>query len=208
MTRLVLVRHGETVWHAENRYAGSSDIELTDLGREQAERLGAWAATAGLAAVYCSDLTRAQVTAAPAAKAVGVPPVVDPRFRELDFGQAEGMTIAEMGEQFPDALAAFTDDPVAGHLPGGEDPVACAERYVDGLLDIAAAHPDGRVLVVAHSTATRLALCRLLGIQLREYRRIMPALRNGALNEIQLRPDENAPSAALITFNAPAVAST
>lgn len=205
MTRLVLVRHGETVWHAENRYAGSSDIELTDLGREQAQRLGAWAARADLAAVYCSDLSRAQVTAAPSAQALGVAPVVDPRFRELHFGRAEGLTTAEMGEQFPEALAAFRDDPVGAHLPEGEDPVACAERYVAGLEDIAAAHPDGRVLVVAHSTATRLALCRLLGVQLREYRRLMPVLRNGALNEIELSTDGNTTSAALLSFNAPAV---
>ncbi len=205
MTRLVLVRHGETVWHAENRYAGSSDIELTDKGRAQADALATWAAGAGLAAVYCSDLSRAQVTAAPSAEALGTGPIIDPRFRELHFGRAEGLTVAEMGEQFPDALTAFRDDPVASHLPDGEDPVACAERYVAGLEDVAAAHPDGRVLVVAHSTATRLALCRLLGIQLREYRRLMPVLRNGALNEIELFTDGAAPSAALLSFNAPAV---
>ncbi|NUT12685.1 MAG: histidine phosphatase family protein, partial [Nonomuraea sp.] len=54
MTDLVLVRHGETVWHAENRYAGTSDVDLTERGRDQAAMLAAWAAEAGLAAVWSS----------------------------------------------------------------------------------------------------------------------------------------------------------
>ncbi|WP_162794865.1 histidine phosphatase family protein, partial [Nonomuraea lactucae] len=69
MTTLVLVRHGETVWHAENRYAGLSDVELTPRGHAQAERLAAWSASAGLSAVRASTLSRAAVTASASARA-------------------------------------------------------------------------------------------------------------------------------------------
>ncbi|SFQ43359.1 MULTISPECIES: histidine phosphatase family protein [Actinomadura] len=199
MTRLVLVRHGETEWHAENRYAGTSDVALTPRGMEQAGQLAAWAADARPDAVWCSDLTRARRTAALSAEAIGGRLHVDERLRELDFGQGEGLTRAEMERKFPAALRAFLADPVAGHLPGGEDPAAAARRFTGCLDDIARRTPGGRVLVVAHSTAIRLALCRLLGVPLKDYRRRFPSLGNCALTEIRLRDGD----AALLEFNTP-----
>ena len=199
MTDLVLVRHGETVWHAENRYAGVSDVALTPRGEQQAAQLAAWARTAGLAAVWSSPLRRARRTTE--ACAVGLPLEVDTRLRELDFGDGEGLTSAEMTQRFPDARAAFLADPVAHHLPGGEDPVAAAHRFTECLHEIAGKHPDGRVLVVAHSSAIRLALCSLIGVPLTEYRRLFPALRNCALTEVRLR----AGRVALLQFNTPPV---
>ncbi|MES9542223.1 MULTISPECIES: histidine phosphatase family protein [unclassified Actinomadura] len=199
MTRLVLVRHGETEWHAENRYAGVSDVALTPLGLDQARSLAAWAAKARPDAVWCSDLSRSRLTAAPSAAAIGSRLHVDGRLRELDFGQGEGLTRAEMERKFPEELRAFLADPVAAHLPGGEDPAAAARRFTACLDDIARLHEGGRVLVVAHSTAIRLALCRLLGMPLKDYRRRFPSLGNCALTEIRLRDGE----AALLEFNTP-----
>ncbi|GGS75254.1 histidine phosphatase family protein [Nonomuraea spiralis] len=199
MTDLVLVRHGETVWHAENRYAGTSDVELTPLGREQATLLADWAGRAGLAAVWSSTLSRARLTAAPSAAAAGVRPEVDARLRELDFGAGEGLTSAEMHDRFPEARAAFERDPAAHPLPGGEDPYEAADRFVAALHDIAGRHPGGRVLVVAHTTAIRLALCRLVGIPLGEYRRLFPRLDNCAVTE--LRTGTGRP--AILRYNSP-----
>ena len=73
MTNIILCRHGETVWHAENRYAGISDIDLTPRGHDQAAQLANWAQTAGLSAIYTSTLSRAQATAEASAKATGLP---------------------------------------------------------------------------------------------------------------------------------------
>ncbi|WP_214411880.1 histidine phosphatase family protein [Sphaerisporangium fuscum] len=199
MTQLVLVRHGETVWHAENRYAGISDVELTPLGHAQAARLAEWAATAGLAAVWASTLSRASITAAAAAGRAGVEVRVDDRLRELDFGRGEGLTSAEMRDRFPEARAAFEADPAANPLPEGEDPHRAAARFVAALDDICAAHPDGRVLVVAHSTAIRLALCRLIGVPLGSYRRLFPGLDNCAVTELRVRDGQ----VAMMQFNSP-----
>ncbi|MGA4991768.1 histidine phosphatase family protein [Nonomuraea bangladeshensis] len=200
MTDLVLVRHGETVWHAENRYAGVSDVELTPRGHEQAARLAEWAADAGLTAVLASTLSRAVITATAAAERAGRELRTDARLVELDFGQGEGLTSAEMAARFPEARAAFEADPAAHPLPGGEDPRAAAERFVAALRDAAAAHPGGRVLVVAHTTAIRLALCALIGVPLGEYRRLFPRLDNCALTELRLR-DDGRP--ALLHYNCP-----
>jgi broad specificity phosphatase PhoE len=199
MTELVLVRHGETVWHAENRYAGSSDVALTDEGVAQAARLGEWARTAGLTALWCSPASRAMRTAEPVSETTGLVPEVDPRLRELDFGKGEGRTVAEMAADFPDELAAFRQDPVAGHLPGGEDPRVAVERVLACFGDIAAAEPAGRVLVVAHTTLLRLVLCHMLGIPLRDYRRVFPQMRNTGLTVVRFEDGR----AALLEFNSP-----
>jgi broad specificity phosphatase PhoE len=199
MTRLVLVRHGETVWHAENRYAGRTDVALSRQGRRQAEELAEWAAVARLGAIWCSPLSRARETAAAAALRTGMVARVDPRLRELDFGRAEGLTRAEMAERFPRETAAFAVDPVDHHLPGGEDPRAAAERGKDALASIAAVHPGDRVLVVAHTTLIRLTLCRLIGVSPSRYRTLFPFVRNVALTEIELAGDQ----AAVLGFNAP-----
>lgn len=199
MTDVVLARHGETVWHAENRYAGRSDVALTDRGRAQADRLGAWAATADLTALWCSPLQRAHDTALAVRAATGLEARIDRRLRELDFGDGEGLTRTEMRAAFPAALEAFEADPVAHHLPGGEAPGDAAARMVDALEDIAAAHPRERVLVVAHTTVIRLALCRLLGVPLRSYRRTFPQLDNVTRTEVRL----GAGAPALLAYNAP-----
>jgi probable phosphoglycerate mutase len=199
MTRLVLTRHGETVWHAENRYAGRSDVPLAPRGHEQARRLASWAGEAGLDGLWSSSLVRARETAAPAGEATGLPVEVDARLRELDFGCGEGLTAAEIEERFPDALQAFHADPVAHHLPGGEDPREAVARAQACLRDIAGRYPDGRVLVVMHSTLLRVLLCSLLGVPLGEYRRVFPVVRNCSLTTIRL----NGSRAAVIEYNAP-----
>ena len=107
MTRLFLVRHGATVWHAENRYAGSSDVALDPNGYAQAERLARWASETTLAGIWCSPLTRARETAAPAARATGLVPHVDERLREIDFGQIEGKTMTEAEQLFPEEIRRF-----------------------------------------------------------------------------------------------------
>jgi broad specificity phosphatase PhoE len=199
VTHLFLVRHGETVWHADNRYAGITDVALDAEGYAQAERLAGWASDAGLSALWCSPLSRARETAAPAARAAGLEVRVDERLREIDFGRVEGKTMAEAEELFPDEVRRFKTDPVTYPMPGGEDPHRAARRAVSALRDIALAYPAGRVLVVAHNTLIRLTLCSLLGIPLARYRRVLSAVRNGALTEIGLADEE----AALLQFNSP-----
>jgi probable phosphoglycerate mutase len=199
MTDIVLVRHGETVWHAENRYAGVSEVELSPRGLQQAVQLATWASSAGLSAVWSSPLHRALGTATPCADVTGLRLEVDARLRELDFGDGEGLTAQEMRERFPGAFAAFDIDPVADHLPGGEDPVAAVGRLAACLHDISESKPGCRILVVTHTTVIRLTLCHLLGAPLSDCRRLFPAIRNCALTEIRMtgrRPG-------LLQFNVP-----
>ncbi|MDN0196843.1 histidine phosphatase family protein [Streptomyces sp. S.PNR 29] len=199
-TTLLLVRHGQTVWHAENRYAGVSDVALTDTGRAQAEALGRWVAAHPVDAIWTSPLSRAVATAEPACRALGLTPHREPALRECDFGVVEGRTLAEFAAEDPERAAAYRADPVAHPFPGAEDPAAAAVRGAGALHRIAAAHPGGRVLVVAHNTLLRLVLCRLLSIPAGEYRRVLPRLRNAAISELRMDGDG---SAALLSLNVP-----
>lgn len=187
MSRFFLVRHGETIWHDGNRYAGVSDIPLTPLGVQQAAALGVWSRDAGLTHIYVSPLQRARDTAAAAQLSTGLVATVEPRLREVSFGQAEGLTAAEQAERFPDVHAAFLADPGENPLPGGESGREAVKRARPALDEISAAcGPDARVLIVAHNTLFRLLLCDLLGVSLGGYRRLFPVLRNGAVTEIDL----------------------
>lgn len=200
MKRLVLVRHGETVWHAENRYAGRSDIELTPEGEAQAQQLAAWAVNAGLGAVWSSPLLRAMRTAQGAAASAALPLQIEERLIEIDFGRGEGRTAAEMRALFPAERAAFERDPVRHYLPDGEDPNAATSRGMAALEDIAAALPEGeRALVVAHNTLLRLLLCRVLGLPLSRYRDVFPSLANVTGTELGFRNGQ----VSLLNFNTP-----
>jgi len=203
MTELTLVRHGETIWHAEHRYAGSSDIPLTAHGRQQAQQLAEWAADAELDAVWSSPLVRARDTATAVAAATGLSTPTDERLAELDFGAAEGLTSTEMTERFGAAREAFVRDPVASHLPGGEDPRQAVERMMACLTELTAQHPDGRVLVVGHGTIHRLVLCHLLGLPIRDYRRLFPIVRNCGVTTVRCDRTTDPGTVALVEYNVP-----
>ncbi|MFF2960761.1 histidine phosphatase family protein [Streptomyces sp. NPDC057963] len=196
---LLLVRHGQSVWHAENRYAGVSDIALTGEGRRQARQLGEWAARHPVDAIWTSTLTRAVETAEPACRALGLVPRRENDLRECDFGAVEGRTLAEFVAEHPERAREYRADPVAHPFPGAEDPRTAAARGAMALRRIADGHPGQRVLVVAHNTLLRLVLCELLSIPLGAYRRVFPRLRNGAVSEVRI----GAEGGALLSLNVP-----
>ncbi|WP_405887775.1 histidine phosphatase family protein [Streptomyces sp. NBC_01136] len=198
-TTLLLARHGQTVWHAENRYAGWSDVPLTDEGRAQAEALGRWAGAHTVDAVWTSTLSRAAATAEPACRALGLTAHREPALRECDFGVVEGRTLAEFEAENPARAKAYQADPVSYPFPEAEDPRTAAARGAGSLRRIAAAHHGQRVLVVAHNTLLRLVLCSLLSIPLGEYRRVFPRLRNAAITELRMTDG----TAALLSLNVP-----
>ncbi|MCB0975887.1 MAG: histidine phosphatase family protein [Acidimicrobiales bacterium] len=155
MARLLLIRHGESVWNADGRWQGQADPALTDRGRQQAR--AAAASVGHVDAVITSDLERAAETGAIIARLLGVDHVAtEPRLRERDAGPLSGLTREEIFRNFPGLLH---DDP-AGFEPGPDG----EPRWPDGwehdaplwarvevaLLAIGRLVPDGDVLVVTH----------------------------------------------------------
>ncbi|MGW7679150.1 histidine phosphatase family protein [Kribbella sp. NPDC054772] len=177
-TTIVLARHGRTEWHHGNRYTGSTDLPIDEVGAQQAQQLKDWATDYAPDVLWASPMLRARQTITPTAEALGLTPTLDARLREVDFGSAEGKMLGEM----PPAVGkAFELDPVRNHLPGGEDPVAAADRVHEVFGEIGKQYQGQKVLVVAHNTLIRLLVCRVLGLRLNDYRRLLPALGPAAL---------------------------
>lgn len=200
MTTLFLARHGETVWHAEHRYAGRADVELTDKGLRESESLALWAADARLDAVYSSTLSRAILTAEPSARATGEIVETDPDLDEVGFGVGEGRTLDELRPEYSAEVDAFIARPAEAVLPGGERGLDGITRYLRAFDRIEAAFPDGRVLVACHGTALRLTLCNLLGIDPNRYRDLLPEVQNCAVTALSYVDG----AARLYAFNVPA----
>jgi probable phosphoglycerate mutase len=161
--RLVLWRHGETVWNAERRFQGQTDIELDEVGRAQAERAARLLAGLRPDMIVSSDLSRAASTAAPLARVTGLTVTYDKDLRERGGGRWEGLTDTEIRTQYPAEHANWTP-------PDGEPAVAVSDRVGAALQRTATALagmglPAGGVaIVVSHGAAIRFGMSRLLGM--------------------------------------------
>ena len=187
--KLHIIRHGETVWHAENKYAGHTDIGLTNLGHAQAKTLATWAIQINPDAIYSSDLTRAFDTAKPSALALGLEIIVDSRFREVNFGQIEGLTPAEMERQFRELRQEFLVRPADTLLPEGESGRSALARALPAIEEIlSGTHND--VMLFSHGTLMRLIVCQLLGIEINEYRRMFPNVPNTGRISLSVNSNE------------------
>jgi len=159
MTEFWLVRHGQTDWNADERWQGHSDIPLNAAGLEQAHQLAEKLAGQHFDAIYSSDLQRAVQTAEVIGASLGLPYQTDPRLREIDLGQWEGMLESEVRQQFSSAWDERQQDPLNAHAPGGETLPEVAARLVQAFNAIASTHPAGKLLVVSHGLALRTLLC-------------------------------------------------
>ncbi|MFD0674885.1 histidine phosphatase family protein [Cohnella sp. GCM10027633] len=174
MTRLFLLRHGETVWNLHgNRYCGITDIPLNDTGRQQARMAAIALMDNGISAIYCSPLQRSLETARTIGEALKLAPAVDDRLYEVDFGQWEGLTRHEIETRYPGEWDAWMNDP--GTAPVGRTGNTGAEvtaRYGSFMREIAATHPGESIVVVGHNTSNRLFMADSLGLPLRSYRKL------------------------------------
>ena len=169
-TRVLLIRHGATVLSAEDRFAGSTDVLLSDEGRAQARALGERLADAELAAVYASPMKRTVETAALLAAPHGLSLATDPGLREIDHGRWEQLTRREVEARFPEEYSNWEADPFTFAPLDGESGLSVMARALPILRQIVVAHTGKTVAVVSHKATIRLVLCSLLGIDARGYR--------------------------------------
>jgi broad specificity phosphatase PhoE len=162
--RLLLARHGQTVWNAGRRFQGSTDVPLSEVGRTQATALGEALRRYRVAAVYVSPLRRALETASIALDGAGVPLVPMEELRELCLGEWEGCTVDEVRQRTGDPYRAWVEAPLDCPPPGAEPLPDVCQRVLTAVDRIAASHQDGEdVLVVAHGGVISVYACHLLG---------------------------------------------
>ena len=159
MTTLYLVRHGQTDWNLQGIYQGHSDIPLNDTGKQQAQESVKNQNGLVYDAIYASDLIRAQQTAGYFAQKSGLPIHTDARLREIYMGKWEGMRFNEIRQQYPDLVAAREKRPTINGAPGGETVRDLACRIIEATDEICEAHPDGKVLIVAHGLSMSTLYC-------------------------------------------------
>ena len=147
MTRVIVVRHGQTEWNVEARIQGQGDSRLTAEGRAQARAIAARLAAQPFDVLVSSDLGRAAATARAIAERCGKPIVLDARLRERHFGVGEGMTYDEVDRAYPGAFARIRNVDPDFVIPGGESRRQFHARVVSAMDSIAQAH-DGRTIVV------------------------------------------------------------
>ena len=149
-TTLIVVRHGETPWNREKRMQGTTDTQLTDMGRAQAQALGRRLAGHAFAALYTSDLSRARDTARAITEHTGRPAVTEPRLQERRFGIFEGLTLEEIVARYPGEHARFASRDPDYAVPGGESARDFMLRCIGCLAEIAGRHTGTEVVVVTH----------------------------------------------------------
>jgi len=154
----VLWRHGQTTWNAERRFQGQTDIPLDETGEAQAEYTAKRLATLRPDAIFASDLSRAQQTAAALSKLTGVPVIPDKELRERAGGDWEGLSDEDIRTRYPAERASWNP-------PNGEPTAVVADRVAAALTRIAQTLDRGQLaVVVSHGAALRLGMERLLGL--------------------------------------------
>jgi broad specificity phosphatase PhoE len=196
-TRVFMVRHGATVLSAEDRFAGATDVALSEEGRKQTRRLAERLSGENIVAVFASPLGRtvetAQILAAPHKLEVQT----RDGFREINHGRWEQMTRREVEKRFPEEAVEWEKDPYTFAPAGGESGLSVTARALPALIELVREYQGKNILVVSHKATIRLLLSSLLGFDPRRYRDALDQ-KPAALNIVDFR---DATRARLTLFN-------
>ena len=196
-TRVFMVRHGATVLSAEDRFAGATDVALSEEGREQTRRLAERLSGENIVAVFASPLGRTIETAQILAAPHNLKVQTRDGFREINHGHWEQMTRHEVEERFPEEAAEWEKDPYTFAPLGGESGLAVTARALPALIELVREYPGKNILIVSHKATIRLLLSSLLGFDPRRYRDNLDQ-KPAALNIVDFR---DATRARLTLFN-------
>lgn len=193
MSRLLLVRHGETELNNALRYWGRTDVALSTVGLRQAAQLRDRLKAEKIDFVYSSDLKRALVMAQIIASSHNLEVITCPELREIDFGRLEGFTFDDVDRIYPEVARMWAErDPELAY-PGGESLTELDKRLCQFRTRLERHNDEETVLVVAHSGVLRTLACQLLGMESRRRWQIR-------LNLASLTIIETYPQGAILTL--------
>ena len=171
MSKLLLVRHGNTKGNSAQRFWGQTDVELSAVGKRQAEQLRDRLATEKIDAIYTSTLRRASATAEIIASRHQLEVITCAELFEINFGKVEGLNFKEIGQLYPELVKVWPTRDLAFRFPDGES-IGDLNNRVTKFLDRLEKHaPEETVLIVAHAGVLRLLICHLLRIEPWHWRR-------------------------------------
>jgi len=173
MTRIILIRHGQTAWNKEDRVRGQVEVPLDETGLAQAELTAARVVEAWQpVAVYCSPMQRAVQTAQAIARRLNLQAQPTAGINDMNFGEWQGLTAEEVQQRWPQMARAWLDAPHTVAFPGGESLDALRTRSMATLEEIIARHRDADVVIVGHMVVNRVLLLAVLGLDNNHYWRI------------------------------------
>lgn len=182
MTKIILTRHGETLWNIEKRVQGSLDSPLSEKGLLQAKRLALRLRGEGIKYLYASDAPRAIATAEVIRKEIELKEVLmSPYLREFSFGEWEGKVWADLRSSSPDVFSLWDTEPHRVQVPGGETMQAVSDRAWQFLGEIREKYRGETVCLVSHGLTLKLLVTRAMGYAVEEWNKT-PWQFNTALN--------------------------
>lgn len=183
--KLLLIRHGQTIWNTQLRAQGHTDIELDDIGRRQADRLAQRLSRVQIDAVYASPLSRSMDTARAIAEPLGLAAISHPLLMERNFGIWEGEPFRMLLEKYPDQVRQWEKDPVQYTPPQAEPLRDVMDRCLRFLSELTQTYSeDQTVLVIGHSIPLRLMISHLIGLPPQRIHSLR--LDNAAYTELRL----------------------
>lgn len=184
MTKIILVRHGETAWTPVNRIQGWLDIELNEKGLRQAERIAKELKRKKIDAIYSSELSRAYETARIIARGHKLKVKKDINLNELNQGKWQGLLVKEARRKYKELYRRWEEEPLSVRPPGGESILDLYERAIHILREIAKKYPKGKVVIVGHKVVNTAIKCYSKGINLSNVWKLLP--KEASWEEIEI----------------------
>ena len=172
MTRIILVRHGQTPWNKDKIFRGSRDIPLNDQGREEARLAGEWLKGETIHVAYCSPLSRARDTGEAIARHHGLNVEDLPGLTDLCYGDWEGLPLAEVKVKYADLYRRWETAPQTVRFPGGETLEEVKTRAMAAVQEAVRRHPGQTILLAAHRAVNKVLIAALIGLDNSHFWRI------------------------------------
>ncbi|WP_353097127.1 histidine phosphatase family protein [Tissierella praeacuta] len=189
MTRIFLIRHGQSEWNKLNLVQGQQDTMLTDLGKRQAMKLGNRLMTENIDRVYTSDLSRAYTTAKLISDIIDKPLISNEALREINFGPWEGLDIQKIREDYSYEYAIWNKEPHKLNMNGAETLKTLQYRSMNYVNDIINENKGKNIAIVSHSATLKTIILGLLEMNVSYYKNI--SLSNVSLTIVECRSYNN-----------------
>ncbi|MBF8984488.1 histidine phosphatase family protein [Lutibacter sp. B2] len=185
MTKLFLIRHGETTWNVESKAQGAKNIELSEVGRQQAAYLAERISKYKIDYIFSSDLDRAYETASIIGGKINKEVSQIGDLREMSFGKWEGLTQKQIKEVYKEHFIVWRNNPHKADIPDGERLIDVQNRALRAVNDVVDKHKGKNILIVSHGVTIKTIILGIMGIGLSDFYKITQ--NNTCINVIEYR---------------------
>lgn len=172
MTKLFLIRHGETQWNVESRAQGSQNIQLSEKGIFQAKLLANRMKDYKIDCIYASNLDRAYETAKLLGNALNVDVITMSELKEMSFGKWEGLTNAQIQESYGDHYIVWRSKPHEANIPDGENLLDVQKRALEAVHKIISHNKNKNIVIVSHGVTIKSIILGIMDMDLSNFYKI------------------------------------